>query len=142
MNYKQLKKLMGKIVLVSEIFELERDDKKRGWTQVKLEKPRPGWIVGIRFLQTGVVENSFLGGTWAEPEYYERSYLSETEPRKLCALVAFTPTEKHFKVVPDSLIETNEKPYYNPYPMDDEYKKMLSECAKEQPRDINGRFVK
>jgi len=72
--------------------------------EVVLECPMRGWVVGLRWLQTGFpVSPVFTKGYFDTCDEYEPGYFAEDKPRTLCYLVVPYPTRNPIKVVPDSV---------------------------------------
>lgn len=94
--------------------------------------PRPAWVVGFRYLQTGVRDAYPI---YEEEMEYEVGYLRETQPRRLVALVAFSRFGGHHYAAIEDLEPTEEEP------------RMWTEKDRQEmrdicyPRDEKGRFV-
>jgi hypothetical protein len=105
-------------------------------------RPRLGWIVGIRWLQTGVkIEGSGTSYFPGEYDDYDPPTFRETEKRKLAYLVAPTPASKAIPVPPEAIIEVLSE-YVEPVIgcWDETTKKYASQDSQAWPRDRKGRF--
>jgi hypothetical protein len=140
--------LMGKVGVVRATLEKHKDGGKLSWERKEREIPRAGWVVGLRWAPSGVVEKDYGGGGLYEPDHLMYRYLKETSPRQPYLLVAYWPTEKPVRVPLDGYFP--EVPEYQPYPASgygeegvrEKYLEEASKYAKEQKRDERGRFLK
>lgn len=146
---KQVAELMGKLVVVDAVLyptyaKTAVDDaqmKARHIARRRLDEPRVGWVVGMRWLQEGFLNE----GSYDEEGDYTRPWLgvSSTVP---CLLVTFWPTKAPVSVPLDGYrIATTERPSYLHGKRDDGYRKLMSDIMKEEVvklrRDEKGRFL-
>lgn len=90
---------MGRRVLVTHKYERQATGPWRYWAAVPLEEPAEGWAVGIRYLQTGIVESG-------QDEWGYTAYLRETQARSPAGLVVLHPTREPLRVpLPLRLVE-------------------------------------
>lgn len=128
-------KMMGKVVFVREVYRRRHGPEplRRTWERRPLyvwrpDAGRPGWVVGARQLQNGMI---VPGG------HEEGTYLKETEPRVTCLLVCFHSRAEPVKVPLDGWEETKEEPYF----MSKGLRNFLSEESAQYERDERGRFT-
>lgn len=128
MKNKTIAKLMGQVVLVDREYYREHQGNLATWKPTKLHKPRPGWIIGTRWLQRGYLVCC------------DRAYFEEDGLRTQCLLVVYWPTMRPVRVPLDGYRETDQAPYLSVVPWTDRAKKEASEDAKWLTRDALGRF--
>ena len=133
--------LMGRVVEVVSVLKRDNKGKQYFWSKVPTE-PTAGWVVGARWLQTGVYVPA-IGGPF--DEVCDPAYLHETAKRTPALCVAFWPTKKPVFVPVDGFrFNSNAEPVSPAQKVvwSEQDRKIYSEMAKEAPRDRYGRFVK
>jgi len=142
MTNDKLARLMGQVVVVHATLSRVRDERQFTWEPSRLEAPRPGWVVGYRWLQNGE-RIPGCGGHGLEDDY-DPPYFHEKGPRTPCLLVAFWPTMKPVNVPLESYrrAQANEKPYLKKQVWTDADRRYASENTENAPRDERGRFLK
>lgn len=131
--------LMGRIVFVKQVFERAYPTKeKRGvtpktWAPEALKEPRPGWVIGFRYLQTGHTE-------WVG--YEEGSAWTPNGPSQPCLLVSFWPTLAPVRVPLDGFdFKCNSEPHPNKRPPWSRLDRITNaEATEGWPRDAKGRW--
>jgi len=133
--------MMGGVVLVDHEFSrfiefssLNSSMIKKAWGVVPAYG-RPGWVVGQRWLQTGVIKRGYGGD---DPNTWE-----ETEPRIPCLLVSYWPTMTPVKVPMNCfrLAPFSTRPYAPHSSWTSRQRKFLSKESKTWPRDEKGRWT-
>jgi hypothetical protein len=100
------------------------------WEERKLRVPQVGWVVGLRWLQTGYR---------VPPSWDEQAFLKETGPRTPCLLVTGWPTRKPVKVPVDA-VELLEEPE-RVYQVDAGERALMASVARRTPRNEKGQFT-
>jgi len=124
---------MGKIVIVHKIFKRCHLNSRRSWEPQPAEG-RPGWVVGERWVQEGLVcKDLDYGNVW-----------TQTDPNKHCLLVTYWPNMKPVRVPDDGyeLAAPTIYPYQTPQPWPQSWRDNLRKEMSEWPRDIKGRWAK
>jgi hypothetical protein len=151
------RELMGKQVRFSTFFKRvtvypeERYDKHgRLATPTKTWEVKPlgvlgfyertGWVVGVRYLQTGVRVEGMGGPGFDGEGDYDPPTFKETAPRKLAVLVAEEPTSRPLPVPMETIELLME--YVPPRYVDESWRKMVSRESESWPRDAKGRFAR
>jgi hypothetical protein len=137
-----MERMMGKRVTFSSFY-------KRGWIpdptvhdgvrfmktwvakEIGPKDRNHGWVVGIRWLRTGVTVRDYDGGRFGD-----------RGPRVVAYLVAPWPTMKPIMVPPSAV---HQDPGVDKAPVryvNDRWRDILSEDSKTWPRDSKGRWVK
>ena len=103
---------------------------------------RVGWVVGVRYLQTGVrIEGSGYAFTFGDEGDYDPPTFKETGPRKLAVLVAEEPTSRPLPVPLEDLVLVPE--YVAPKFVSDSVREFNIRESPGWPRDPKpGRFVR
>lgn len=123
--------IMGKIVLVKQVFRRQYEANKRWWAPEDIQ-PRAGWVVGVRSLQKGRRVDCGGGSAW-EPD---------AGPATRCLLVTYWPTMNPVKVPFDGCEDTCEKPYSPSTNWSNEARIALRNEMADWPRNKKGRWVK
>lgn len=136
MGQKNMAGLMGAIVIVREVYKRRnRFDGERSWEETEAED-RPGWVVGERWLQDGVVH---YNGYDAPPEWKPNGTTHH------CLLVSYWPTLRPVRVPMWGYLLADETQY--PYPpvqpvYNEEWRTFQRDMMRDWPRDEKGRWVK
>jgi hypothetical protein len=99
-----------------------------------------GWVVGVRYLQTGVRIEGSGGGYIFDDDGGDPPTFRETGPRKLAVMVAELPTSRPLPVPMEAIELVPE--YVAPGFVDERTRKLWSEDSASWPRDARGRFVR
>lgn len=134
-----MNELMGKIVLVDQVFErvCNRDSdyyEDRGWKVVDAAG-RPGWVVGRRYLQKGTVTyDRDYGPTWKRISGHSTHAL----------LVVYWPTMRPVRVPFDGyrLAPDTARPYCSASLWTLKYREYMRKETQDWPRDKQGRWMK
>jgi len=136
MKHAEAAKLMGQVVLVEAEYERSFESamgkkQRRSWEPRIQKKPRPGWVVGFRYLQAGYIAR----GDWESPN----EWIGDTAIPSL--LVSYWPTLQPVRVPLDSFKITNAvEPYSGNLPWAKMDRISYSEAMEGWPRDAKGRW--
>ena len=131
---------MGKQVTFSQYLArrpIMPGSRTKAWVPTECP-PRVGWVVGVRWVQTGRrVEKYGVSRDGFETRSYR---FREIASRTLCYLVTPYPTMKPIRVPPEAVEVLSEPVDVNLWTEED--RKWMSEESKLWPRDEKGRFSK
>ena len=136
--------MMGKPVvydayLMREYSHHEGSRAIQKWVSCPTEE-RHGWVVGMRWLQTGYNNSrTAYGYGWGDDG--EPSPFVETEPRQVCYLVTPWPSMNSVRVPPEN-VRLVDLADFSPSSWSEEMKRLTRKAAKHWARDKKGRWVK
>lgn len=153
-SHRQMIALIGaKVVATRRLHRTWPDDNTTTpitWEAEDIE-PRTGWIVGFRYLQTGLRDPGYtVRNIWSDdgPEY-ERPFLKQTGCPIPAVQVCFWPTSKPLFVPMDgfrSWQDGDPEPFpYRRWLPDEQYRQILRDTMREEMKDWpreKGRWVK
>lgn len=149
MKHKDAAALMGRKVLVTKVLRRghgNRDGNWCRWWTPASSRPRAGWVVGYRHLQSTATRGRYSGHL----DWHGFRHV-EVAPRTPCLLVCFWPTEKAVRVPLDGYELGTHVDLLEPVssfvhhdecrPPGPTKREELREAMKGWPRDSKGRWL-
>lgn len=142
MGQKNMAGLMGAVVIVHEVYKREKrfagtpPRREVKWEAVRVEG-RPGWVVGERWLQDGIVR---YYNSYEDPPEWKPNGTTHH-----CLLICYWPTLRPVCVPMWGYLLAGEtvQPYPPVHPIfDKDWRACQREIMEAWPRDEKGRWVK